>query len=245
MDCSLRHPLGASKRRGAEVNMLAYDPKYRTKKIPKDFGDTKYLTDEEIDEVVEYVPGDQRPAGERCQGRTRDLLFHDNTKGNCFDCHDMGGTRHRYLRVDQSDQERFVLYGSDRASILESIVKGRHGSCRRSTTCSSPRKSRPCRFFVFSRAGTKRSEGDEAICIWQACLDRSRGQRRPLGAGALGIDSVAFGQDQSAAAPKDVIFARKILMGSIGDNMDELDTMVRGPTASMSPTAPRMPTRSR
>ena len=42
----------------------------------------------------------------------------------------------------------------------------------------------------------------------------------------LGIGSVALGQDQSAATAKDVIFARKILMSSIGENMDELDTMV-------------------
>jgi cytochrome c556 len=44
-----------------------------------------------------------------------------------------------------------------------------------------------------------------------------------LAAGTLGIASVAIGQDQSAATPKDVIFARKILMDSIGHNMDELE----------------------
>ena len=45
-------------------------------------------------------------------------------------------------------------------------------------------------------------------------------------AGTLGIGSVALGQDQSAATAKDVIFARKILMGSIGDNMDELEGII-------------------
>ena len=35
----------------------------------------------------------------------------------------------------------------------------------------------------------------------------------------------AFAQDQSAAAPKDAIFARKILMDAIGRNMDELEGM--------------------
>jgi cytochrome c556 len=44
--------------------------------------------------------------------------------------------------------------------------------------------------------------------------------------GTLGIGSTALGQDLSAATSKDVIFARKILMDSIGDNMDELDSMV-------------------
>jgi cytochrome c556 len=47
-----------------------------------------------------------------------------------------------------------------------------------------------------------------------------------LAAGSLGIGSVALGQDQSAATPKDVIFARKVLMGSVGENMDEIDTVI-------------------
>jgi cytochrome c556 len=47
-----------------------------------------------------------------------------------------------------------------------------------------------------------------------------------LTAGLLGSGSMALGQDQSAATPKDVIFARKILMGSVGENMDEIDTVI-------------------
>src|SRR3954467_55161 len=39
--------------------------------------------------------------------------------------------------------------------------------------------------------------------------------------------SIAFGQDQSAATTKDVIFARKIMMDMIGTNMDEIDTMLQ------------------
>jgi len=42
-----------------------------------------------------------------------------------------------------------------------------------------------------------------------------------LCAGALG--SVACGQDRGAAPPKETIFARKILMDSIGRNMDDLE----------------------
>ena len=45
--------------------------------------------------------------------------------------------------------------------------------------------------------------------------------------GGLGASSIAFGQDQSAATPKDVIFARKIIMATIGTNMDEIDTMLQ------------------
>jgi cytochrome c556 len=49
-----------------------------------------------------------------------------------------------------------------------------------------------------------------------------------VGAVALGLvaaASVASGQDQSAATPKDAIFARKVLMNQVGMNMDELETM--------------------
>src|SRR3954466_3413445 len=38
---------------------------------------------------------------------------------------------------------------------------------------------------------------------------------------------IALAQDQSAATTKDLIFARKIMMDSIGNNMDEIDTMLQ------------------
>src|SRR5262249_21306623 len=43
---------------------------------------------------------------------------------------------------------------------------------------------------------------------------------------AVGFGSVAMSQDQSIATPKDVIFARKIVMDAIGHNMDERKTNV-------------------
>jgi cytochrome c556 len=42
---------------------------------------------------------------------------------------------------------------------------------------------------------------------------------------AGGVSLTASAQDQSAAIAKDAIFARKILMDTIGTNMDELETM--------------------
>ncbi len=44
----------------------------------------------------------------------------------------------------------------------------------------------------------------------------------------LGAERIALGQDQSAATPKDEIFARKILMDSIDDRADALDWMLNG-----------------
>jgi cytochrome c556 len=44
-------------------------------------------------------------------------------------------------------------------------------------------------------------------------------------ASVLALGLTASGQDQSEAIIKDAIFARKILMNTIGTNMDELETM--------------------
>ena len=49
--------------------------------------------------------------------------------------------------------------------------------------------------------------------------------------GLVGVNSVATGQDQSAATPKDAIFARKILMDTVSLHMDELETMTGSPKA--------------
>jgi len=46
-----------------------------------------------------------------------------------------------------------------------------------------------------------------------------------LAAGLLATSLVVVAQDQSAATAKDVIFARKTMMSSISDNMDQIETM--------------------
>jgi len=50
--------------------------------------------------------------------------------------------------------------------------------------------------------------------------------RAALAACAVAIGAAALGQDQNPAPPKDTIFARKILMGAIDMNMDEIETML-------------------
>src|SRR6202043_2039377 len=42
----------------------------------------------------------------------------------------------------------------------------------------------------------------------------------------LAVGSIALAQEQGVAPPKDTIFARKILMGAIDMNMDEIETML-------------------
>jgi cytochrome c556 len=47
-----------------------------------------------------------------------------------------------------------------------------------------------------------------------------------LAASLLATSLIAMAQDQSAATAKDVIFARKTMMSSISDNMDQIEKMI-------------------
>jgi cbb3-type cytochrome c oxidase subunit III len=113
--------------RGTEGAMLAFNPKYRTTDDTKDYGTAEYLNAAEIDDVAEYVLqlGDQKfDAAKAARGQ---VLFFDNAKGNCFDCHGEDATGNDTIGSTNLTKTRLYLYGSDRASIVESITKGRHG----------------------------------------------------------------------------------------------------------------------
>jgi len=64
--------------------------------------------------------------------------------------------------------------------------------------------------------------------------DLSRPRRRmavaiacaALAGGLLATSFVAMAQDQSAATAKDAIFARKTMMSSLSDNMDQIESMI-------------------
>jgi cytochrome c oxidase cbb3-type subunit 3 len=141
--------------RGAEVNMLAYDPQYRTKEDTEDFGDKKYLTDEEIEDVVEYVLQISGQQADRTRAARGDELFHDNTKGNCFDCHDIGGTGIDTFGSTNLTRRNLYLYGSDRASILESIVKGRHGMMPAFDDKLKPEEIKAVSVFIYWSAAAR------------------------------------------------------------------------------------------
>jgi cytochrome c oxidase cbb3-type subunit 3 len=146
---------GHENARGGEVNMLAYDPQYRTKEDTEDFGSDKFLTDEEIEDVVEYVleiSGQQANSAKAARG---DVLFHDNAKGNCFDCHGDDGTGIDTFGSTNLTKRHLYLWGSDRASILESIVKGRRGTMPAFDDKLKPEELKAVSVFVFSRAATK------------------------------------------------------------------------------------------
>ena len=146
---------GHENARGAEVNMLAYYPEFRTKEDTEDFGPDKFLTDEEIDEVVEYVLQISGQPADGAKAARGDTLFHDNAKGNCFDCHGDDGTGIDTFGSTNLTKRHLYLWGSDRASILESIIKGRRGVMPAFDDKLKPEDLKAVSVFVFSRAATK------------------------------------------------------------------------------------------
>jgi len=143
---------GHENARGMEVSMLAYYPEYRTKEDTEDFGADKFLTDEEIEDVVEYVlqiGGQQADGAKATRG---EVLFHDNAKGNCFDCHDMGGTGIDTFGSTNLTKPNLYLYGPDRASIRESIIKGRRSVMPAFDGKLTPAELKAVSVFVFQRA---------------------------------------------------------------------------------------------
>jgi cytochrome c oxidase cbb3-type subunit III len=145
---------GHENARGAEVNMLAYYPEFRTKEDTEDFGDTKFLSDDEIDDVIEYVLEISGRPADKAKAERGDALFHDNTKGNCFDCHDMGGTGIDTLGSTNLTKPNLYLWGSDRASIRESIIKGRRGVMPAFDDKLKPEEIKAVSIFVFWHAAT-------------------------------------------------------------------------------------------
>jgi cbb3-type cytochrome c oxidase subunit III len=95
--------------------------------------------------VAEYVLQISGQKAEPARAARGDALFHDGAKGNCFDCHGADGTGSDPIGSTNLTQKRLYLYGSDRASILQSINEGRRGSCRRLIASLSSRRLRPFR----------------------------------------------------------------------------------------------------
>jgi cbb3-type cytochrome c oxidase subunit III len=143
---------GHKKARGLEADMVAFDPQFRTKEDTQELGSQRFLSDDEIADVVEYVlqiSGQNADAAKAARGNT---LFHDGTKGNCNDCH--GDDGHGELTIGSTNltQKDLYLYGSDRASIVESINKGRHGVMPAFDGKLSAAEIKAVSVFVFSRA---------------------------------------------------------------------------------------------
>jgi cytochrome c oxidase cbb3-type subunit III len=140
--------------RGLEADMLAYNPKFRTEEDTKEFGDKEFLTAAEIDDVVEYVleiSGQQFDSAKAARGK---VLFHDGAKGNCFDCHGEDATGNPPIGSTNLTEKRLYLYGADRASILESVTKGRRGVMPAFEGALKPEEIKAVSVYVHARAGS-------------------------------------------------------------------------------------------
>ena len=138
--------------RGLEADMLAYDPKYRTEEDTKEFGSAEFLTPQEIEDVVEYVLQISGQTADAARAARGDVLFHDGAKGNCFDCHGVDGTGSDPIGSTDLTRKDLYLWGSDRASILESVVKGRRGVMPAFDDALKPEEIKAVSIFVFSHA---------------------------------------------------------------------------------------------
>jgi cbb3-type cytochrome c oxidase subunit III len=156
MEWTVRYGIrsGHPNARGAEVNMLAYDPKFRNEEDTKDFGDKEFLTPAEIDDVVEYVLQISGQRFDRPKAMRGKALFNNNAKGNCVDCHGADGSGIDTFGSSNLTKKNLYLYGSDRASIRESLVKGRHGKMPAFEGVLKPEEIKAVSIFVFSHAGT-------------------------------------------------------------------------------------------
>jgi cbb3-type cytochrome c oxidase subunit III len=138
--------------KGFDVDMLAFDPRYRNKRDTEDFGSARTMTDAEVDDVVEYVlklSGQQHDAARAARGA---LLFQDDSRANCFDCHGRDGTGILALGSTDLTRRELYLYGSDRATVRESILKGRYGQMPAFGSKLKEEELRAVSVYVYSRA---------------------------------------------------------------------------------------------
>ena len=139
--------------RGVEADMLAFDPQYRNEHDLGDFGRIKTVTEEEIGDLAEYVLKISGQAHDPVKATNGEALFLDNAKGNCFDCHTEEGTGNAALGSTDLTRKELYLFGSDRASIIESITKGRRAVMPAFEGKLTPLEVKAVSAFVFSRAG--------------------------------------------------------------------------------------------
>jgi cbb3-type cytochrome c oxidase subunit III len=138
--------------RGLEADMLAFNPKYRTEEDTKEFGDKEFLNADQIADVVEYVLEISGQPSDRVKAARGKVLFNDGSTGNCFDCHGEDATGNAPIGSTNLTDKRLYLYGSDRASINESITHGRRGVMPAFEGTLKPEEIKAVSVYVFSRA---------------------------------------------------------------------------------------------
>ncbi len=143
---------GHENARGSEANMVAFDPQYRLPKDTEEYGTGRFLTDEEVADVVEYVLKIGGQPADPTKAARGEELFHDGTKGNCNDCHEAGGVGNLAIGSTNLTATNLYLYGSDRAAITESIVHGRAGMMPAFDGQLKPEEIKAVAVYIYYRA---------------------------------------------------------------------------------------------
>lgn len=138
--------------RGNESDMLAFDPQYRNDHDIGDYGRVKTVDEAEIEAIAEYVLQLSKQRFDRAKATRGKALFLDNAKGNCGDCHTDEGTGNAALGSTDLTRKEVYLWGSDKASIIESITKGRRGEMPAFDKVLKPEELKAVSVFVFSQA---------------------------------------------------------------------------------------------
>jgi cytochrome c oxidase cbb3-type subunit 3 len=116
-------------------------------------GEENNLTPAQIDEVAEYVLELNHRATDKAKAARGYNVFFRKNGGVCFDCHlgdakgDGGIGSANLLRPET------WLYGADRASLVETIAKGRAGVCPAFVDKLNPGEIKAAAIYVFSKAG--------------------------------------------------------------------------------------------
>jgi len=139
------------KARGQEADMVAYLPEFRNEHDTMAYGNMRFLTDEEIDDVAEYVMqiSNQPVTDPGKAGRGR-ALFLD--RANCYDCHGDDATGNPALGSTNLTRPDLYLFGSDRATVIETIKQGRRGTMPAFEGKLRPEELKAVSVYAFSRA---------------------------------------------------------------------------------------------
>ena len=132
--------------------MVAYLPEFRNDHDKDAYGSERFLTDEQIDDVTEYVMQVVKQTvtdpAKAARGRA---IFQDT--GNCFDCHGDDAAGNEAFGSANLTKPELYLFGSDRATIIETIKQGRRGTMPAFEGKLRPEEIRAVSVFVFSRSG--------------------------------------------------------------------------------------------
>jgi cytochrome c oxidase cbb3-type subunit 3 len=116
-------------------------------------GEEGNLSPTQIDEVAEFVLDINHKATDKAKAARGYNVFFRKDGGVCFDCHlgdaqgDGGIGSANLLRPET------WLYGADRASLVETIAKGRAGVCPAFIRKLKPGEIKAAALYVFSKAG--------------------------------------------------------------------------------------------